>query len=80
MCTDEFKLAKSFVMKGQGVSLFPFKFISDEIKMGVVTEINLDGWHPENITHYLLYAHFNKIPIKTRELVSFLTKDGLMML
>ncbi|NUU69128.1 LysR family transcriptional regulator [Enterobacteriaceae bacterium BIT-l23] len=76
--TDEFKLARYFAMGGKGVALFPYHFVMNDISDGRLSVINIDGWVPEKTTHYLLYAHFRDIPLKTRELILFLTRGGVI--
>lgn len=80
MHTDEFKLARYFVLGGKGLSIFPFPFVANDIVSSKLEIVEFDEWAPENITHYLLYAHYRDIPVKTKELIKFLTKDGLIKL
>lgn len=74
--TDEYNLAKYYAIGGKGIALLPRPFIEKDISVGKLCSLDIIGWKPKNITHYLLYAHFRDIPLKCKELIKFLTQNG----
>ena len=78
--TEEFNLARYFVISGKGLSLFPYAFVAEDISNGKLVVVNTGDWVPENVIHYILYAHYKDIPLKTKELVKFLTRKGVVHL
>ncbi|WP_048959818.1 LysR family transcriptional regulator [Enterobacter bugandensis] len=76
--TEEFNLARYFVMRGKGISLFPYAFVAENIANKELVYIDVNNWIPENIIHYILYAHYKNIPLKTKQLIDFLTRNGVV--
>ncbi|WP_048961446.1 LysR substrate-binding domain-containing protein [Enterobacter bugandensis] len=76
--TDEENLAKYYAIGGKGVALLPKPFIEKDLFVNKLRSLNVTSWKPKNISHYLLYAHFQDIPLKCKELISFLTKNGIV--
>lgn len=71
---DTFELAKKMVLEGAGLALLPAPLVEKELRERSLIHC-LPDWESARISHYLLYANKDRIPLRVQTLIRWLTQD-----